>query len=300
MQQRLPLLKPGDLVEIIAPGSRCKESQLTTIKELLLSWQLNCRLAQDIFGNDLLCANTDTNRFNALQKALHNPEIKGIICARGGYGSMKLIPRLINIPPPSHPKLFLGMSDITALNIFLQQHWRWPILHGSLASYKFSAESIQAVKSILFGETQSIKFIGHPLNSFAEKRDTIHATITGGNLCVIQAGIGTIWQLNARNKIILLEDIGERGYRVDRMLEHLQQANILNDAAAILFGDFTEGYEADGSSLLKPVLLRFAENAKIPVVEINGIGHGHTNFPIPLGTAATLGLGKEINLSCSI
>jgi muramoyltetrapeptide carboxypeptidase len=296
--QKFPVLKTGDSVEIIAPASRCSDAQLSELRELLLSWQLNPIIPNDIFGDDLLCANTDEMRFKFLKNALINPETKAIICARGGYGCMRLIPELTKVSPPPTAKLFVGMSDITALNLYLQQQWQWPVLHGAPIIDKFSPESIAAVKSILLGEVEHVEFPGLPLNIAAEKNHLIKTSVTGGNLCVVQTSIGTKWQLDGNNKIIFLEEVGERGYRVDRMLEHLHQADIFKKAKAILFGDFIRGKEPDGSCLIKPVLERFAENCKIPVVKLEGIGHGYTNFPLPLGTAAELQLGHEIKLTC--
>lgn len=297
--QKLPLLKPGDNVEIIAPASRCTDKQLTELQKLLASWQLNYIVAKDIFGDDLLCANTDEIRFRSLKDALQNPDTKAVICARGGYGCMRLIPKLTEISPPTFPKLFIGMSDITALHVYLQQQWQWPTLHGALALDKFSPESIAALKSILFGEVDQVELRGLPLNTSAKLNHTIETSITGGNLCMVQTSIGTIWQIQGRNKIIFLEEVNERAYRIDRMLEHLRQANIFKDAAAILLGDFIGGKESDGSSLIKPVLERFAQNCEIPVVQVAGLGHGYTNFPIPLGTATTLQLGNETQLRIS-
>lgn len=101
----------------------------------------------------------------------------------------------------------------------------------------------------------------------------------------------------AIKKLFFLEEVGERGYRVDRMLEHLRQAGIFNNAKAILLGDFIGGQEPDGSSLLEPVLERFAKNCEIPVVKLEGLGHGPINFPLPLGTMTQLELGKIIKLT---
>jgi muramoyltetrapeptide carboxypeptidase len=294
----LSTLKPGDSIEIIAPASRCTDNQLDAIKKLFKSWGLNCVISHDIFGDDLLCANSDEIRFNSLKNALQNPTTKAIICARGGYGSMRLIPQLTQITPTTSPKIFVGMSDITALNLYLQQQWQWPTIHSAPALDKFSQESIAKLKSFLFGEMEHIEFQAVALNNLAEKHLTIEASITGGNLCLAQTSIGTQWQLNGDNKIIFLEEIGERGYRVDRMLEHMRQANIFKNAAAILFGDFIEGNEPDGSSLISPVLERFAQSSEIPVIQVQGIGHGHTNYPIPLGTKTKLQLGRDIRLLC--
>ena len=296
--KHLPVLQPGDHIEIIAPASRCSDGLLSEINSLLSSWHLNCTVSDDIFGPDLLCANTDEIRFESLKRALLNPDTKAILCARGGYGCMRLIPELEKITPPTTPKLFIGMSDITALNLFLQQKWHWPVIHGALALDKFSPAAIDDIKALMFGNDEQIQFQGIPLNAAAKKSHTIQSSVTGGNLCLIQTSIGTSWQLNGRDKIILLEEIGERGYRVDRMLAHLEQAGIFKDATAILLGDFIGGEEADGQSLVQPVLERFAAQCALPVVQVKGIGHGRDNLAIPLGTSATLQLGSEIKLIC--
>lgn len=295
----LPILKSGDSVEIIAPASRCSDQELTALKALLMSWQLRCIVSDDIFGHDLLCANTDEIRFSSLKNALQRNETKAVICARGGYGSMRLIPALSKLKPQSIPKLFIGMSDITALNLYLQQKWNWPVLHGALAIDKFSPESIATSKAILFGEKNKIEFKGIALNDAAKKNNIIKTTITGGNLSLIQASIGTLWQIDPANKIILFEEIGERAYRIDRMLEHLRQSHIFLKGAAIVFADFLGGEEPNGASLIKPVLKRFAENTHIPVIQVQGIGHGPINYPIPLGTPVTLQLGTQAHLTWS-
>src|SRR5579872_1514920 len=105
--QKLPILKTGDSIEIIAPASRCSDQRLMDIKSLLTSWGLNCIVSPHIFGNDLLCANTDQVRFELLKNALFNPETKAVICARGGYGCMRLIPELSRLKPPAALKLFI-------------------------------------------------------------------------------------------------------------------------------------------------------------------------------------------------
>lgn len=293
----LPLLCAGDFIEIVAPSSRSTDSQLYGLKELLESWGLNCIVQKDIFGKDLLCANTDEMRFQHLKNALLNPKSKAVICVRGGYGATRLIPRLMTMHPPKENKIFVGLSDITCLHLYFQKHWGWPTIHGAAAPDKFSHESISAVKTLLF-DNKPVQFKGLiPLNKPAKAEGLIKSTMTGGNLALIQAGIGTCWQIESRNKIILLEEIGERGYRVDRMLEHLSQANLLAPAAAILLGDFLEGNEPNGTSLIDPVLQRFANSIQIPVLKIKGIGHGFINFPIPFGTETHLQLGQNAQLT---
>lgn len=293
----LNTLKPGDSIEIIAPASRCSDQRLVILQTLIESWGLTCLINEELFGNDVLCANSDEKRFSSLVNALNNAKTKAVICARGGYGSMRLIPFLSTLPAPSSPKLFIGMSDITALHLYFNQAWGWSTILGSLNSELLSAESIAMLKAILFGQTTQIVLPGRALNACARNSSILNAQLTGGNLCLLQTSIGTAWQLDGRNKIIFFEEIDERGYRVDRMLEHLRQANCLKDAAAIVFGDFIGGNEANGNNLIQTVLERFAEQCEFPVVHIQGVGHGSINFPLILGAQAKLQLGSEIELT---
>lgn len=281
-------LVPGDQVEIIAPASSCSEMRLNKLVTLLESYQLKCHVDENIFGEDLLCANTDVYRFKALERCLFSSDIKAIICARGGYGSMHLLPYLADLPRPPQWKWFVGMSDITALHLHFNQKWHWPVIHGTMSCDVASLESIQAVKSILFGEVAQVIFQAQGNNKAAQQTHLIKAPIVGGNLCLVQASLGTPWQINTKNKIIFLEEVSERGYRIDRMLEQLKQAGIFKDAAAVVLGDFLNGDEKEGGSYVEPVLSRFAAESMIPVVRIQGAGHGYVNTPFCLGVTATI------------
>jgi muramoyltetrapeptide carboxypeptidase len=299
--QKLQPLKPGDRVELIAPASRCTSARLEAIKTLCESWGLVCVIEPSLFGDDLLCANDDEARFNAFRHALLREDTQAIFCVRGGYGSARLIPALMGVSKPPVHKLFVGMSDITALHLYLQQAWDWPVILGCAAPDQVSDASIQSLKSILFGETAQVQRVGVPMNASAREELSINAPcVTGGNLCLVQASIGTPWQMQGADKIIFLEEVGERGYRIDRMLEHLRQAGLFNRAKAIIFGDCIEGEEPDGSSLIDPVLQRFASHCDIPVVRMEGIGHGHTNWPLVLGARTTLHLGETVQLHVNV
>jgi muramoyltetrapeptide carboxypeptidase len=302
MQNKIwqPLI-PGDAVDIIAPAGRLPKENITKLANLLTSWQLKVNVAEDILGDDLLCANSDAARLKHLQSALLNPHSKAVVCARGGYGAMRLMPELFKLPVPNQVKLFVGMSDITAINIFLQQQWHWATLHAALSVWRLAEPSIKALKHAILGEVPHITFTElRPLNREAAQTQLINSTVVGGNLCLVQCSIGTSWQLDTQDKIILLEETGERAYKIDRMLEQLYQAGLFKQAKAVVFGDFIKGEEPNGTSLIAPVLQRFAERLTIPVIQIPGIGHDSINYPIPLGTPAQLQLGSTHHLCCQL
>lgn len=296
-------LKPNDRIDIVAPASVCQahENAIPAVKKILTEWELTPHIPEDIYGPDLLCANSDEKRFSFLKDALLNDQSKAVWCLRGGYGCTRLIPQLLKLPKPKYQKLFIGMSDVTALHIFLQQQWAWPTFHGpsarQIATGTVQADNIAEIKNLIFGNIKTLEYKNlQPLNNLAKQTQILTGDITGGNLCLVQASLGTAWQINTKNKILFLEEVNERGYRVDRMLEHLHQAGIFKNITAVILGDFIDGKEPDGSSLIDPVLQRFADTVDFPVLRCLGIGHGNFNRPLPLGINSALMLGPNPNL----
>lgn len=303
MPNWLPL-KSGDTVEIIAPAGRGSPEIFATIKELLNSWHLNCQIHADTFGDDLLCANSDNQRFAHLQAALINPDIAAIWCLRGGYGSARLIPFLEQMTPPRAPKPLIGFSDITALHTFFQKQWGWPTIHGpsttQAVNQTIAPDSLELLHQLLMGEIQELNYADIiPLNRAAKKTRVIHSSLTGGNLAIVQTSMGTAWQIDARNKIVLLEEVNEVAYRVDRMLNHLTQANIFEQADAIIFGNFKGNLQHEGYQSIPQVLANFANKMSIPVLHCNHFGHDVFNHPMLLGTEANLWLGDHCRLTCT-
>ena len=119
-------------------------------------------------------------------------------------------------------------------------------------------------------------------------------------MTIVQTSMATPWQIHAENKLLFLEEVGERAYRVDRMLAHLRQAQALDSIAALIFGDFLGGLEPNGRNLIPEVLTRFAQECPFPVIQIAGAGHGFLNTPLVLGAPARLTLGTHIQLVTGI
>lgn len=302
-------LQPGDVVDIIAPASATPRSEqektLHAIRELLLAWNLKPNIPENIWGDDLLCANSDKIRYQQLADALSNSKSKAVWCLRGGYGAMRLLPLLNELPQPSQQKIFIGMSDITCLHLFLQQEWQWPSLHCFSATQaslqRVADENIVELKNILFGSQKNCEFSNLiPLNNAALQTKIINTKITGGNLTLVQCSIGTAWQAQTHQKILFLEEVSERGYRVDRTLQQLTQAGVFQNVSAVILGDFTEGNEPDGSNLIVPVLKRFAQENNFPVFNCPGIGHAKFNRPLPLGFSSVLQCGNKPSLHITL
>lgn len=299
-------LKKNDIVDIIAPASRSTSDKLEDGIRWVEQTGLIPRVPFDIMKTDLFFAAPLEVQLEHMKHAIYS-DSKAIWCLRGGYGSMRLVPFLKKLKPPKKAKLFIGFSDITSLHLFLSQEWKWKTIHGRTISQMhpdFSkTPDRRFLKDVIFGKKEEMTFKKLiPLNDLARENKSIKASITGGNLRIVQSSIGTEWELQANKKILFIEDVGERGYSVHRMLEQMVQAKIINKSLkAVVFGDFTEGLEKDGKDLTGEAIERFAEKAPFPVLRGLPAGHGHAlNYPVPYNTMCELKLGNRGGqLTCS-
>jgi len=285
-------LKAGDIVDVISPGSSSLPEDVQLSLELLESWGLKPRLPKETFSAHPFHSNDDDIRFALLKKALTAKDSKVIWCLRGGYGANRLLPELAKLKAPAHAKLLVGYSDITSLHLYLGQKWKWTCLHGglleTLVGGRLSPEQIEETRRVLFGEQLEVKFDLEPLNTPAKKIKKIQAPLIGGNMVVLSSTLGTKFQPKLQDHLLILEEVGERGYRIDRMFTQLEQSGVLKGCQGILLGDFLYGDEKDGTNFVKFALERFALTTKIPVFQGLQAGHGSWNRPVFLGTKSTL------------
>lgn len=290
-------LQSGDLIDVIAPGSRCSDEELQKGISVLESWGYRVRVDKNIFGPDVICANTDGERFRQFKKALLAKDSKAIWCARGGYGAIRFTNELKKLKKPKQAKLLIGYSDVTTIHHFLNQFWGWPTLHGPLldriGQNNLPPADINELKALLRGEQAEVLFSKLiPMNKSAEKKLTIKGKVFGGNLMVANSILGSVLQ-KSYSDIVFFEDRGERGYRVDRLLIQMVNAGLFKKAKAIVFGDFVGGLETDGRDMVTPVLERFAKEMKIPVLKGVEAGHGDRQRALFLNTRAVLKTGQE-------
>ncbi len=293
MFQNWQTLQDGDIVDIIAPGWATEPAVLKSSLEFLESWNLKGRVPKNIFKKNLIASNTDEARWAHLQAALLAKDSKVIWCLRGGYGSLRLLPYLGKMKKPAKPKLLIGISDITSLHNFFNQRWQWPSLHGvlldRLGQKKVPAAIQKEMKQLLWGQTSEVTFKKiKPVNAAAEKIRILKGPIVGGNLATLQASLGTPYEFDLQKKFLFLEDIGERGYKLDKMLVHFQQAGKLNGCQGILLGHFTGGDEPQGGNLVKKALVTWANESKVPVFSGMESGHDVNLRPVPFMTSAVL------------
>ena len=278
------------IIDVVAPGYGGKPEDIAAVAHYLKKLGFTARIPEDIFSSNLLHSHDDAYRISHLLKALKAKDSAAVWCFKGGYGTAKLIPALSKITPPARFKPLIGFSDITALHLFMNQQWKWPTLHGpvlwQLIHGKVGDTSAEKLKALLLGEAK-VDFALTPINKAARDFSGT-GKITGGNLALLQTSIGSVWQAKARGKFLLIEEVDEQAYRIDRMLLHLAQAKILDGVKAVLFGDFTFANASEEERKIQAVLEIFAAESKLPVFRLPGIGHAAQNDPIPFGTKATI------------
>ena len=306
LKSEIPALAAGDVIDVIAPGFACAPEDVEKARVFLESKGFKPRIPQDIIENHPLFSNSDEKRIQMLIKALKAKDSKAIWCLRGGYGSNHLLPALKKIPKQK-PKMMIGISDITSLHGYLIQNWKWTGFHGPLLDRLGKGQVPKDIEEELLkvvrGEIAEVVFTKlEALNSAAQKTKKIKAPVMGGNLKVVEGHVGTKDQFKFAKKIVFFEEIGERGYRVDRMLFHLSEAGAFKDCVAVVFGTFIGGDEPksdpDSPAVNKVdwVLKTWAEKQKFPVLKGLPCGHDTIQRVLPLGTESVLVTGPAAEL----
>lgn len=232
-------------------------------------------------------ASDDETRFSLLAAALADNNKDIIWAVRGGYGASRLLDKLGRLPVAAGKKVFIGYSDTTFLHLYAQKQG-WKSLHASLfgeiASLNKDPENFRLLARVLAGSVDELDYGPlAPVNIPSAKQGKISGELTGGNLTCLASAAGTPWALSGSGKIIVLEDVKEPGYKVDRMLRQLADSGAFNGAVAIIFGSFTSGDEYTDFAIE-----RFARESSIPVLRADLFGHGQHNYPLIFGANATL------------
>lgn len=277
----------GHTIQLVAPASGIEPEIIEQLKKIV---QLKINVPENLIEKHIVFhANSDENRLVQLKNALYDTSSNTIIWAlRGGYGSARLIEYLSQYPKPETEKIFIGSSDITALHLFLSQRWGWKTIYGpglaKILDSNQDAQNFERIATIVSKSKKTLTFNPLiPLNTAALNTKKISGRITGGNLSIVQTSIGTSWQIQTAGKILFLEEVGEKGYRIDRILNHLKQAGLLTNVRAIILGQYSAPDDPQDVSVCEGITVaieRFAKDTQIPVFKNEQFGHGSINYPI--------------------
>ena len=289
-----PFLKTGDKVGIAAPGRKISVQEVKAAGVILDSWGVNVvhapNLCSDAHG---YLAGSDKERISDFQLLLDSPEIKAIICARGGYGTTRILDALNFSALLENPKWIVGFSDITALHLRLDKlginsiHSTMPIFFARAES----SESVESLWAVLGGQRKGIYGPANENN----KHGIATGRMVGGNLSLIADSIGTSSDPDTDGKILVLEEIDEYSYKIDRMLMHLKRSGKLNNLAGLIIGHMSDIREPElpfGESIGDIVLGKVADS-KFPVAFNFPIGHENPNLAWIHGSMMTLSVSQQ-------
>lgn len=294
-------LKFGDTIGLVAPASPTTKEKIKRAHDRLIQMGFKVKMGKSSHGKYGYLAGGDALRAEDLNDMFRDDWVDGIICLRGGYGSPRILDLLDYELIKNNPKVFIGYSDITALHMAINKFSKLVTFHGPMAAdlagdfSKFSEESLY--HCILEGS-----FSPYLLNPPDEEIRTIckglaEGPIIGGNLSLITATLGTPYEIDARGKILFIEEVGEAPYRVDRMLTQLRLSGKLEEAAGIILGDFdtciVEASKAGDSLTLEEILEDIIKPLNKPTIFNLRSGHCEPMITIPFGVKARLDAGRK-------
>ncbi|WP_108670252.1 S66 peptidase family protein [Peribacillus acanthi] len=285
-------LVKGDTVGIIAPASPPNQEQLQNAIAFFEELGLNVKFGKYIHEINGYLAGKDQERVEDLHAMFADPEVKAIFCACGGYGTPRIASQIDFELIQANPKIFWGYSDITFLHNSIHQETGLVTFHGPMPASDIGKPDCHQDSKDRFQQL----FSSHPFRydeSIAPIEVLVEGNaegvIVGGNLTLIVSTLGTKFEIDTKNKVLLIEDVNEEPRQVDRYLNHLYMAGKLTDASAILFGDFANCVpERELSLTLDEVLAQYAELAGRPTLKGLRIGHCNPHYSIPLGVKATV------------
>jgi len=296
-----PKLSPGDAVGIVAPGRKIAASQVEPAVQMLTAWGLEPILAPNLYSQrHSYLSGTDEERCRDFQQFLADPRIRAIICARGGYGSTRIIDGLDLGRLQDDPKWIVGFSDVTAFHLALARlevvsiHGTMPVFFG-LPEARASVESL---RQVLFGTTPEISVTPHLSN----RQGRAEGRVIGGNLSLLVDAIGTTSDPETRGAIVIIEEVDEYYYKVDRMLRQLRRSGKLAELAGLIVGHMTGIKNSDlpFGETIPEIVLNAVAGYDFPVAFGFPSGHENPNLAWLHGAGGSLEVGKDtVHLSYS-
>ena len=292
-----PFLKAGDTVAIVAPSGilKSREGEIQQAISLLKSWGLTPLLGKHVFNQADHFAGTDEERCEDLQNAMDNPKVSAIWCARGGYGTVRILDRLDYSQFKKHPKWVIGYSDITALHNQLHNKG-FQSLHAlmcvSLTEDMDGIENtVSTFKSALFGQPVNYQLKGSTYN----RTGKAIGQLVGGNLTILHTMLGSETSIDTSGKILFIEEIGEYKYHIDRMLQSLKRAGYFDNCEGVIVGDMSKLRKNTtlwGTSIEQLILDALSEY-DFPIAFNMPAGHEKDNRALILGKTVELDVAKE-------
>ncbi len=286
-----PYLKQGDTIGITSPAGYITVAQIQPSILQMESWGFKLKVGTTIGKRDFTYGGTDEERLKDFQLMLDDPNLKAIMCARGGYGLVRIIDQLDFSNFIRHPKWIIGFSDITVLHCHLANNFGISSLHSKMCNSfpddwtkaePIQIETILSIKDALMGKQMGYTSV-HNINNKYGKVDGI---LVGGNLSIIETLAGSKSDLDTHDKILFIEDTGEYLYSIDRMLWNLKRSAKLKNLKGLIVGGFKVKPDDPGEEFGKTIyeiVLEKVKDYNYPVAFDFPVGHQRNNFALKCG-----------------
>ena len=287
---RPPRLKPGDTIGIAAPAGPFDRESFSQGLSVVESLGFRTRVCDEIFEKTGYLAGPDAMRAQLLNQLFRDPEIQGIICARGGFGSLRILPLVDFDAIRKNPKVFMGFSDITALLTSITTRSGLVSFHGPVVTSLAGASDMTS--NTLFSAISSDRPLEvQPAHGAVIQAGRAQGAVTGGNLATLCHLLGTPFQAGFKDRILLLEDRGEAPYRIDRMVSQMKLAGCFKGIVGLVLGSFEKCGDPDG---IYHIFEEHFRDVHIPILAGFDIGHGKQNTTIPFGIEAILDTDRQV------
>lgn len=300
MIQYPPFLMPGDKVAVVSPASIINPDYVKGAVDMLERWSLGVAVEPHCLGCAGAYSGSVDERLDDFRKALYDPQVKAILCSRGGYGAVHLLDGLAD-DIVRNPKWIIGFSDISALHALCVNR-ELMSLHASMCKHLTEEPTgdrcTQYLRQILFGDIPQYREAPHPMNRCGEAQ----GMLVGGNMAVLCGLIGTPYDIFRPGSVLFIEDIGEAPYKIERMLYQLKLAGRLASLSGLIVGRFTEYTENEGlGGTLYELIWHMVEEYDYPVCFDFPVGHVADNLPLIEGAEVNFSVSKQsVDLSFCI
>lgn len=295
-------LKKGDLIGIVSPASSPNDlNRINSGVKYFESLGYRVEVGKNILNQTGYFSASDEERLEDLHAMFKNKNVKAIISTRGGYGSARLLDKINYSIIKKNPKIFVGYSDITALQLSIFKRTGLITFAGPMVAVDFFSDVDSFTEENFWKILTSSKKIGKLVNPNSEPFYSINpgrcdGKLLGGNLTIISSLLGTKYLPEFKNSILFMEEINEKPYRIDRMFNQLRLANVFDSVKGIVLGRFVDCYEKDStknSFKLNEVIFEYFDKLKIPV--LYNVKHGHIkqNLTLPIGVNTKLNASRN-------
>lgn len=292
-----PYLQPGDTIGIVAPARKITPEELTFTVDYFTQQGFRVLFGKHLFNEEHQFSGSDAQRAHDLQVMLNNREVAAILCARGGYGTMRIIDSLDFLSFNLLPKWICGFSDITVLHSHIHTNCDIATLHSTMpiSINGNESENLDSLLAALTGNKLHHELTTHLLN----REGNCDGELIGGNLSILYALANSVSDLDTTKKILFIEDVDEYLYHIDRMLLQLKRSGKLKNLAGLVVGSFTKMHDnpTPFGKTVEEIICEHCEEFDFPLCFNFPAGHGSENVAIKLGVAHNLHVGESCILT---